>query len=61
MRSDDEFIWKEKVRHMVTKKYRFLYKCISTALSLCQSENQLQTEGFGPLVTPGWATQAKMR
>ena len=27
----------------------------------CQSENQLQTEGFGPLVTPGWATQAKMR
>ena len=27
----------------------------------CQSENQLQIEGFGPLVTPGWATQAKMR
>ena len=27
----------------------------------CQSENQLQTEGFGPLVTPRWATQAKMR
>ena len=27
----------------------------------CRSENQLQTEGFGPLVTPGWATQAKMR
>ena len=26
-----------------------------------RSENQLQTEGFGPLVTPGWATQAKMR
>ena len=26
----------------------------------CQSENQL-AEGFGPLVTPGWATQAKMR
>ena len=27
----------------------------------CRSENQLQTEGFGPLGTPGWATQAKMR
>ena len=27
----------------------------------CQSENQWQTEGFGPLVTPGWATLAKMR
>ena len=27
----------------------------------CQSENQLQTEGFGPLVTPGWANQAKIR
>ena len=27
----------------------------------CWSENQLQTEGFGPLVTPGWATPAKMR
>ena len=27
----------------------------------CRSENQLQTEGFGPLVTPGWVTQAKMR
>ena len=27
----------------------------------CRSENQLQTEGFGPLVTFGWATQAKMR
>ena len=27
----------------------------------CRSENQLQTEAFGPLVTPGWATQAKMR
>ena len=27
----------------------------------CQRENQQQTEGFGPLVTPGWATQAKMR
>ena len=27
----------------------------------CRSENQLQTEGFGPLVTPSWATQAKMR
>ena len=26
----------------------------------CRSENQLQTEGFGPLVTPSWATQAKM-
>ena len=26
-----------------------------------RSENQLQTEGFGPLVTPGRATQAKMR
>ena len=27
----------------------------------CRSENQVQTEDFGPLVTPGWATQAKMR
>ena len=27
----------------------------------CRSENQLQTEGFGLLVTLGWATQAKMR
>ena len=27
----------------------------------CRSGNLLQTEGFGPLVTPGWATQAKMR
>ena len=27
----------------------------------CQSENQPQTEGFGPLMTHGWATQAKMR
>ena len=27
----------------------------------CWSENQLQTKGFGPLVTPGWAIQAKMR
>ena len=27
----------------------------------CRSENQLQTEGFGPLVTSGWATYAKMR
>ena len=27
----------------------------------CQNENQLQTEGFGLLVTPGWATQAKMQ
>ena len=26
-----------------------------------RSENQLKTEGFGPLVTPGWTTQAKMR
>ena len=26
----------------------------------CRSETQLQTEGFGPLVTPGWATQDKM-
>ena len=26
-----------------------------------RSENQLLTEGFGPLVTPDWATQAKMR
>ena len=27
----------------------------------CRNENQLQTEGFGPFVTQGWATQAKMR
>ena len=27
----------------------------------CRSESQLQTEGFGSLVTPGWATLAKMR
>ena len=27
----------------------------------CRSKNQLQTEGFGTLVTLGWATQAKMR
>ena len=27
----------------------------------CQSKNKLQIEDFGPLVTPGWATQAKMR
>ena len=27
----------------------------------CRSETQLQTEGFGPLVTPCWATQAKTR
>ena len=27
----------------------------------CRSENQLQTEGFGPLLTPGWAIRAKMR
>ena len=27
----------------------------------CRSENQLQTEGFGLLVTLGWATKAKMR
>ena len=26
----------------------------------CRSENQLQTEGFGPLVTPGWAIHSKM-
>ena len=26
----------------------------------CWSENHLQTEGIGPLVTPGWATRAKM-
>ena len=26
-----------------------------------QCENQQQIEGFGPLVTPSWATQAKMR
>ena len=29
--------------------------------SRCRSESQLQTEGFGPLVTHGWATPAKMR
>ena len=27
----------------------------------CRSENQRQTEGFGPSVTHGWATPAKMR
>ena len=27
----------------------------------CQSENQLQIEGFGPSVTPGWTTLAKMQ
>ena len=27
----------------------------------CRSENQLQTEGSGPLVILGWATQVKMR
>ena len=27
----------------------------------CRSENQRQTEGFGPSVTHGWATSAKMR
>ena len=27
----------------------------------CRSENQLQTEGVGPLVTLGWAIQAKTR
>ena len=27
----------------------------------CWSENQLQTEGFGPLVTSGWETQVKMQ
>ena len=27
----------------------------------CRSENQLQSEGFGLLVNPGWSTQAKMR
>ena len=26
----------------------------------CWNENQLQTEGFGSLVTPSWATQAKI-
>ena len=26
-----------------------------------RSDNQLQTGGFEPLVTPGWATQAKIR
>ena len=26
-----------------------------------RSENQLKTEGFGPLVTPGWATKTKMQ
>ena len=27
----------------------------------CRSESQRQTEGFGPSVTHGWATPAKMR
>ena len=27
----------------------------------CRSESQQQTEGFGPSVTHGWATPAKMR
>ena len=27
----------------------------------CRSENQLQTDVFGPLVNPGWATQTKIR
>ena len=27
----------------------------------CRSENQRQTEGFGPSETHGWATPAKMR
>ena len=27
----------------------------------CQSENQPQTDGLGPSVTHGWATQVKMR
>ena len=27
----------------------------------CRSESQRQTEGFEPLVTPGWVTKAKMR
>ena len=39
-------------------------RCPSVSSQLdtgCRSENQLQIEGFEPLVTPGWATQAKMR
>ena len=34
---------------------------LSQLESRCQSESQRQTEGFGPSVTQGWATPAKMR
>ena len=39
-------------------------KCLSGSSQLetgCRSENKLQIEDFGPLVTLGWATQAKMQ
>ena len=35
--------------------------CSSQLESECRSENQLQTDGFGPFVIPSWATQTKMR
>ena len=34
---------------------------VSSRRQECQSENRLQTEGFGLSMTHGWATQAKMR
>ena len=33
----------------------------SQSVTGCQSESQLLIEGFGNVVIPGWATQAKMR
>ena len=47
---------------------RQLYKQVPEAVwaswsqlgTRCRSESQRQTEGFGPLVTHGWATPAKM-
>ena len=39
-------------------------RCLDSSSQLetgCQSENQLQTEGFGPSVIHGWATQTKMQ
>ena len=35
--------------------------CVSQLKIGCRSDSQLQIGGFGSLVTPGWANQAKMR